>query len=133
MAEEQTHPEMIRDEHPWQPTHPDGWRGYAHVRVWRTDRDHVTIVLSGRSAEYDLETVLPLLRTEYPDDKADFYFHRPTDWGTIGYYAHLTQPTDGTGPITRTDIAGNTLAARLGPTFYATEDPDDESTGWGGP
>ncbi|MFJ6085910.1 hypothetical protein ACIQI8_31435 [Streptomyces sp. NPDC092369] len=122
---------MIRDENPWQPTDPHSWQGNAHVRVWRTQPDQVIVVLSGRSAEYDLETVIPLLRAKYPDDKADFYFHRPTDWASLGCYAQLTQTADGT--VTRTDIAGNTLAARLGPTFYATEDPDDDSTGWGGP
>ncbi|MFJ4785439.1 hypothetical protein [Streptomyces sp. NPDC088794] len=133
MPEEHVHPELIRDEHPWRPTHPHTWSGSAHVRVWRTAPDHVTVVLSGPDAEYDLETVLPLLRAEYPHDKADFTFHRPTDWGTLGYYAQLTQTPDGTGPVTRTTIPDDTLATHLGPTFYATEDPDDETTGWGGP
>lgn len=49
----------------------------------------------------------------------------------VAFAAQLTPTAD--GPVTRTDIAGDMLASRLGPTFYATEDPDDESTGWGGP
>jgi hypothetical protein len=133
MVGEHVHPEMIRDENSWQPTDPKGRHGYAHVRVWRTAPDRVTVVLSGPGAEDDLETVLPLLRAEYPHDKVDFSVHRPTDWGTLGCYAQLTQAPDGTGPVTRTVIPGDTLAALLGPTFYATEDPDDETPGWGGP
>lgn len=70
------------------------------------------------------------LRAEYPDDTVDFFLHRPTDWGSLGYYAELTSGDDGT--VTRTVIAGDSLAARLGPALYETEDPDDESTGWGG-
>lgn len=129
MGVEDVQPELIRDEHPWQSA--QGWYGYAHVRVWRTGPDQVTVVISGRSAEGDLETVLPLLRAEYPDDTAEFFFHCPMDWGTLGYYAELTSGDDGT--VTSTHIAGDTVAARLGPAFYATEDPDDYSTGWGGP
>lgn len=129
MGVEDVHPELIRDEHPWQSV--QGWRGHAHVRVWRTAPDRVTVAISGSSAEYDLETVLPLLRAEYPDDTAEFFFHRPMDWMDLGYYAELTSNDDGT--VTSTHIAGDTVAARLGPTFYATEDPDDHSPGWGGP
>ncbi|MBK3580785.1 hypothetical protein JHN63_44840 [Streptomyces sp. MBT65] len=127
MGVEDAHPELIRDEHPWQSA--QGWRGHAHVRVWRTAPDQVIVAISGRSAEYDLETVLPLLRAEYPDDTAEFFFHRPMDWTTLGYYAELTSNDDGT--VTSTDIAGDTVAARLGPSFYATEDPDDHSGGYG--
>ncbi|MFD4554215.1 hypothetical protein ACFWP5_07785 [Streptomyces sp. NPDC058469] len=72
MAVEGVHPELIRDEHPWQ-SH-QGWHGYAHVRMWRTAPDQVTVAISGRGAESDLETVLPLLRAEYPDDHS-------TGWG----------------------------------------------------
>ncbi|SES04590.1 hypothetical protein SAMN04487983_10299 [Streptomyces sp. yr375] len=125
---EPVHPELIRDEDPWQ---SDGGRhGPAHVRVWRTWPDQVIVVLSGRGAEYYPERVLPLLRAEYPDDTVEFFLHRPTDWGTLGYYAELTPHADGT--VSRTVIAGDILAARLGPALYETEDPDDESTGWGG-
>jgi len=118
---------LIRDENPWR---SQGWHGRAHVRVWRTGSAHVTVVISGRGAEDDLGTVLPLLRVEYPDDRVEFFLHRPTDWMDLGYYAELTSNDDGT--VTRTHLAGDTLAARLGPTLYATEDPDDRSTGWGG-
>jgi hypothetical protein len=45
-------------------------------------------------------------------------------------HAQLTSGDDGT--VTRTSIAGDTLAERPGPTLYATEYPDDHSTGWGG-
>ncbi|WP_329219842.1 hypothetical protein OG352_24650 [Streptomyces sp. NBC_01485] len=128
MADERVHPELIRDEDPWPSVH--GRRGHAHVRVWRTAPDQVTVVLSGRGPEYHPETVLPPLRAEYPDDTVDFFLHRPTDWGSLGYYAELTSGDDGT--VTRTVIAGDSLAARLGPALYETEDPDDESTGWGG-
>lgn len=129
MAVERVHAEMIRDEDSWRSVH--GWRGRAHVRVWRTEPDRVAVVISGSSAEFDLETVVPLLRAEYADDTVDFFFHRPMDWTDVGYYAELTPGDDGT--VTRTHIAGDSLAARLGPALYATEDPDDESTGWGGP
>ncbi|WOX11504.1 hypothetical protein [Streptomyces sp. N50] len=114
---------LIRDEDPW------SFRR-AHVRVWRTASDRVVVVISGRAAEDDLETVLPLLRGEYPDDSVDFFFHRPMDWAAPAYYAELT--TNGDGTVTRTHLAGDTLAARLGPDLYATEDPDDPSPGWGG-
>ncbi|MFC4506354.1 MULTISPECIES: hypothetical protein [Streptomyces] len=129
MAVERVRPELIRDEDPWQPRH--GRRGRAHVRVWRTGPDQVVVVISGSGAEFDLETVLPLLRAEYPDDTVDFFFHRPMDWTDLGYYAELTPGDDGT--VTRTHIAGDTLAARLGPALYATEDPDDESVGGDSP
>ncbi|MFJ9248916.1 hypothetical protein [Streptomyces sp. NPDC101776] len=129
MGVEDVHPELIRDEHPWQSA--QGRRGYAHVRVWRTAPDQVIVAISGSSAEYDLETVLPLLRAEYPDDTAEFFFHRPMDWMALGYYAELTSNDDGT--VTSTHIAGDAVAARLGPSFYATEDPDDHSIGYGGP
>ncbi len=119
---------LIRDEDPWAP--PQGWSGSAHVRVWRTEPGRVAVVVSGPGAEGDLETVLPLLRGEYPDDTVDFFFHRPMDWVAPAYYAELTSGDDGT--VTRTHIAGDALAVRLGPAFYETEDPDDHSTGWGG-
>ncbi|MFJ8112096.1 hypothetical protein [Streptomyces sp. NPDC096132] len=129
MADERVHPEMIRDEDPWR-SH-QGWHGHAHVRVWRTEPDQVTVVISGPGAEFDLETVIPLLRAEYPDDTVDFFFHRPMDWTDVGYYAELTSSDDGT--VTRTHITGGSLAARLGPALYATEDPDDESVGGDSP
>ncbi|WP_327402280.1 hypothetical protein OG194_20545 [Streptomyces sp. NBC_01288] len=119
---------QIRDEDAW--SSRPGWAGQAHVRVWRTASDRVAVVISGRGAENDLETVLPLLRGEYPDDTVGFFFHRPMDWAAPAYYAELTSGADGT--VTLTHIAGDTLAARLGPALYETEDPDDHSTGWGG-
>jgi hypothetical protein len=70
--------------------------GHAHVRVWRTKPDQVTAVISGPGAEFDLETVIPMLRAEYPDDTVDFFFHRPMDWIDAGYYAELTPGDDGT-------------------------------------
>ncbi|WP_329349913.1 hypothetical protein OG226_23325 [Streptomyces sp. NBC_01261] len=129
MAVEGVHPAgQIRDEDAL--SSRPGWSGQAHVRVWRTEPGRVAVVISGQRAEHDLETVLPLLRGEYQDDTVDFFFHRPTDWVALGYYAELTSNDDGT--VTRTHIAGDTLAARLGPALYATGDPDDHSTGWGG-
>ncbi|WP_406458485.1 hypothetical protein OH768_29140 [Streptomyces sp. NBC_01622] len=92
MAVESVHPQLVRAEEPWQSV--EGWNGYAHVRVWRVDVGHVVVVLSGKGAEYYPETLLPLLRAEYPDDTVEFFF--------------------------------------LGPTLYATEDPDDHSAGYGG-
>ncbi|MGH1552628.1 hypothetical protein ACRAWF_12745 [Streptomyces sp. L7] len=128
MAVESVHPELVRDEEPWQSA--GDWNGYAHVRVWRVDVGHVVVVLSGKGAEYHPEVLLPLLRAEYPDDTVEFFFHRPMDWMALGYYAELTSNDDGT--VTVTHIAGDALAARLGPALYATEDPDDHSTGYGG-
>jgi hypothetical protein len=52
------------------------------------------------------------------------------DWGTLAYYAELSLRGDGT--LTSTHIAGDVVAARLGPAFYATEDPDDYSSGYDG-
>ncbi|WP_405652843.1 hypothetical protein [Streptomyces sp. NBC_00019] len=128
MAVERAYPEMIRDEHYVRPF--DGWQGYAHVRVWRPAPDQVTVMLSGLGGGCTLEKLLPLLRDEYPDDTVEFFFHVPSDWAALGYYAALTVGSDGT--VVQTRMAGDTLAARLGPTLYATEDPDDETTGWGG-
>ncbi|MFI6468416.1 hypothetical protein [Streptomyces sp. NPDC050528] len=129
MAVEDARPvRLIRDENSW--SSRQGWSGHAHVRVWRTAPGRVAAVISGRGAEDALETVLPLLRGEYPDDTVDFFFHRPMDWVAPAYYAELT--TNGDGTVTLTHIAGDTLAARLGPGLYATEDPDDPSAGWGG-
>ncbi|MEV0476681.1 hypothetical protein [Streptomyces prunicolor] len=129
MAVEGVHPaRLIRDEGAWSPRQGVG---PAHVRVWRTELGRVAVVISGYGAENDLETVLPLLREEYPDDTVDFFFHRPMDWAAPAYYAELTSDDDG-GTVTLTHIAGDTLAACLGPALYATEDPDDHATGWGG-
>ncbi|MFG2777472.1 hypothetical protein ACGFY7_06355 [Streptomyces prunicolor] len=129
MAVEGVHPaRLIRDEGAWSPCQGVG---PAHVRVWRTELGRVAVVISGYGAESDLEIVLPLLRGEYPDDTVDFFFHRPMDWAAPAYYAELTSNDDG-GTVTPAHIAGDTLAARLGPALYATEDPDDHSTGWGG-
>ncbi|MDV9172177.1 hypothetical protein R6V09_18930 [Streptomyces sp. W16] len=128
MAVEGVRPELILDEDPWQSGLGRG--GYAHVRVWRVEVGQVVVVLSGRGAEYHPETLLPLLRAEYPDDTVEFFFHRPMDWTALGYYAELTSNDDGT--VTVTHIAGDALAARLGPSLYATEDPDDHSAGYGG-
>lgn len=108
----------------------DGWQGYAHVRVWRPAPDQVTVVISGGGGGGTLEQLLPLLCDEYPNDTVEFFFHVPSDWAALGYYAALTVGSDGT--VVQTRMAGDTLAARLGPTFYATEDPEDETTGWGG-
>ncbi|MDQ1032100.1 hypothetical protein QF035_009682 [Streptomyces umbrinus] len=129
MAVERVHPEMIRDEDPWQSL--QGWQGHAHVRVWRTKADQVSVVISGEGAGSDLETVIPMLRAEYPDDTVEFFFHRPMDWIDVGYYAELTPGDD--GMVTRTHIPGDSLAARLGPALYVTEDPDDESVGGDSP
>jgi hypothetical protein len=109
---------------------------YAFVRGrqgWgsRTGPEQVIVVISGWSTEDGLEVaVLPLLRAEYPDDTVEFFFHRPMDWGTLAYYAELSLRGDGT--LTSTHIAGDVVAARLGPAFYATEDPDDYSSGYDG-
>ncbi|WP_406123773.1 hypothetical protein [Streptomyces sp. NBC_00989] len=119
---------LIRDEDPWQST--PGWSGRAHVRVWRAELGRVVVVVSGLGVEGELGTVVPLLRGEYPDDTVDFFFHRPMDWAAPAYYAQLTSGDDGTVAVAR--IAGDVLAARLGPSLYETEDPDDHSTGWGG-
>ena len=119
---------MIRDEHDVRPF--DGWQGYAHVRAWQSAPDQVTVVISGLGGGCTLKKLLPLLRDEYPDDTVDFFFHVPSDWTALGYYAALALGADGT--VVQTYIAGDTLAARLGPTLYATEDPDDETSGYGG-
>lgn len=129
MAVERDRPELIRDEDPWQSLH--GWRGHAHVRVWRSAPDLVIAVISGAGAEYRLDELIPKLCAEYPHDGVELFFHRPMDWMDLGYYAALTMGDDGT--VIQTRLFGDTLAARLGPTFYATEDPDDESVGYGGP
>lgn len=49
----------------------------------------------------------------------------------LAFYAALTPGDDGRPATTRT--SGETLAARPGPTLYATEDPEDDSPGYGGP
>ncbi|MEU0208454.1 hypothetical protein ABZ235_10000 [Streptomyces canus] len=128
MAIERAYPEMIRDEHYVRSI--DGRQGYAHVRAWRSAPDQVTVMLSGLGGGCTLEKLLPSLRDEYPDEAVEFFFHMPSDWAALGYYAALTVGSDGT--VVETRMAGDTLAARLGPTLYATEDPDDESWGWGG-
>jgi len=120
---------MIRDEQYVRQFH--GWEGYAHVRAWRTAPSQVTVMISGLGGGCTLEELLPLLRDEYPDDATEFFFHMPTDWRELGYYAALTRTADGT--VVQTRIAGNTLAARLGPTLYATDDPDDDSIGGDSP
>ncbi|MEU6251399.1 hypothetical protein [Streptomyces sp. NPDC047043] len=129
MAVERAYPEMIRDEQ--YARHFNGWEGYAHVRAWRPAPNQVTVMISGLGGTCTLEELLPLLRDEYPDDATEFFFHMPTDWRELGYYAALTMNADGT--VVQTRIAGNALAARLGPTLYATDDPDDESIGGDSP
>ncbi|WP_405724281.1 hypothetical protein OG885_00315 [Streptomyces sp. NBC_00028] len=129
MAVERAYPEMIRDEH--YVRHFNGWEGYAHVRAWRTAPHQVTVVISGLGGTCTLENLLPLLRDEYPDDATDFYFHMPTDWTELGYYAALTTNADGT--VVQTRLVGNTLTTRLGPTLHATDDPDDDSIGGDSP
>ena len=111
MAVEGVRPALVRDEEPWRSA--EGWNGYAHVRVWRVDVGQVIVVLSGKGAEYHPETLLPLLRAEYPDDTVEFFFHRPMDWMALGYYAELTSNDDGTVTVTR--IAGDTLPPVSGP------------------
>ncbi|WP_143677590.1 hypothetical protein [Streptomyces scabiei] len=125
---EPAYPEMIRDEQCVRPF--DGWQGCAHVRAWRSAPDQVTVMISGLSGGCTLRKLLPLLRDEYPGDVVQFFFHVPSDWTALGYYAALTVGDDGT--VVQTRMAGDTLAARLGPTLYATEDPDDETSGYGG-
>ncbi|MFE7835487.1 hypothetical protein ACFU53_05280 [Streptomyces sp. NPDC057474] len=129
MAVERAHPEMIRDEHYVRSF--DGRQGYAHVRAWRPAPDQVTVMISGLHGGSTLKKLLPLLRDEYPDDTLEFFFHVPSDWTALGYYAALTVGSDGT--VVQTRMAGDTLAARLGPTLYATEDPDDDSVGGDSP
>ncbi|MFI8529664.1 hypothetical protein ACIGMX_05290 [Streptomyces aquilus] len=129
MAVERADPEMIRDEH--YVRHFHDWDGYAHVRAWRPAPNQVAVMISGLGGTCTLEELLPLLRDEYPYDVTEFFFHMPTDWRESGYYAALTMNAD--GAVVQTRIAGSTLAARLGPTLYATDDPDDESIGGDSP
>jgi hypothetical protein len=123
-------PKLIRNEDPWQGL---GALGGVHIRVWRREPGRLTAVISGPGAmtREGYEEAFARLRTEYPHDTVDLFHHYPGDWIDMAFYAALTQAEDGS--VTRTQIIGDTLAQRLGPSLYATEDPEDESVGWGGP
>ncbi|WP_055712301.1 hypothetical protein [Streptomyces torulosus] len=130
MTGEGSFPKLIRDEDPWQGLTV---LNSVHIRVWRWDSGRLTAVISGPGARTKggYEEAFALLRTDYPHDTVDLFHHHPGDWIDMAFYAALTQADDGS--VTRTQIPGDTLAQRLGPSLYATEDPEDESAGWGGP
>ncbi|MFD4573570.1 hypothetical protein ACFWNK_09965 [Streptomyces sp. NPDC058417] len=131
MTADRVYPEPVRDE---QYRHDvDGRVGWAHVRVWRTTGTAapapVVVVLSGLVGGATLERLIPQLRTELPGEEPEFWYHEPSDWRAIGYYAVLTVASDGS--VTETIAPGDVLSRRLGPSFYATEDPDDDTPGAG--
>lgn len=76
------------------------------------------------------EEAFARLRTEYPHDTVELFHHHPGDWIDMAVYAALTVAD---GSVTQTRIFGDTLAQRLGPSLYATEDLEDKSSGYGGP
>ncbi|MGW1068929.1 hypothetical protein ACWD4F_30970 [Streptomyces aureus] len=130
MTGEDSFPKLIRDEDPWQSL---GVLGRVHLRVWRCESCRLAAVISGPGAWTGggHQEAFAQLRTEYPHDTVDLFHHHPGDWIGLPFYASLTEAGDGS--VTQTHIPGDTLAQRLGPSLYATEDPEDESVGWGGP
>ncbi|MFF9623718.1 hypothetical protein [Streptomyces griseosporeus] len=123
-------PELIRDEDPWR-----GLVGVGgvHLRVWRGEAGRLTAVISGPGARTTrgVEEAFARLRAEYPHTTVELFHHHPGDWIDLAFYAELAMDAD--GGVTRTRIVGDVLAQRLGPSLYATEDPEDETAGYGGP
>lgn len=130
MAGDANVPELIRDDDPWQGLDV---LGRVHIRVWQWEPGRLAAVISGPGARTRgaYEKAFARLRTEYPHATVELYHHHPGDWIEMGFYAALTVDVDGS--VTRTRIFGDTLAQRLGPSLYATEDPEDLSGGYGGP
>ncbi|MEU0005962.1 hypothetical protein ABZ079_17240 [Streptomyces sp. NPDC006314] len=120
-------PDLIRDESPWPGL---GVVNGAHLRVWRHQPGRLTAVISGLGAWTDADAVARL-RAEYPGDTVEVFHHHPGDWITMAFYAALRAADDGS--VARSRLFGDELAARLGPSLYVTEDPEDESGGYGGP
>jgi hypothetical protein len=120
-------PELVRDDDPWRGLDV---MGSAHLRVWRWEPGRLTAVISGPGA-WKCEEAFAQLRTEYPHDTVELFHHHPGDWIERAFYAALTVADDGS--LARARVFGDTLAQRLGPSLYATEDPEDTSGGYGGP
>ncbi|QTE03157.1 hypothetical protein S1361_37825 [Streptomyces cyanogenus] len=104
--------------------------GGAHIRVWRGEPGRLTVVISDPGAG-KYEEAFAWLRTEYPHDTVELFHHHPGDWIAMAFYAALTVAEDGS--VTKTRISGDALAQRLVPSLCATEDPEDNSGGYGGP
>ncbi|GHF38681.1 hypothetical protein [Streptomyces griseosporeus] len=130
MAGEAEYPELIRDEDPWQGLDV---MGSVHLRVWQWEAGRLTAVISGPGAmrAEGVEEAFARLRAEYPQATVELFHHHPGDWIDMAFYAELAREADGS--VTRTQVFGNELARRLGPSLYATEDPEDETGGYGGP